>query len=288
MATAIDPELIAALHPHAVRHDALADEHAAPHVVFQTSTLAALLDGAYDGDLTIGELLAHGDLGLGTFEALDGEMIALDGRVWRARLDGTVEPVGDDARTPFAVVTPFGADVTVAVDRELAHDELLAFVDAHAPAGPASAGDGATAASAVPAPGAAATTLAVRFDGRLAVVHARSVGRQRRPYRPLMEVAAEMRDFMLPSADGTLVGFRFPQVAAGVELPGVHLHAITDDRQHGGHVLSAAVGPGVLRIEALTTLHMELPSGVELPAPARGDDAAAQASAAALDRLERD
>lgn len=269
MATAIDPALIAALHPQTVRHGRLADEHAAPHVVFQTSTLAALLDGAYDGDLTIGELRAHGDLGLGTFAALDGEMVVIDGAVWRARVDGTVEPVADDERTPFAVVTPFGADVTVAVERELSHDELLAFVDAHAPA--------------------AGATLAVRFDGRLGAVHARSVGPQRRPYRPLLEVAAEMRDFMLPATDGSLVGFRFPQVAQGVELPGYHLHAITDDRRHGGHVLSAAVGPGVLRIETLTTLHMELPSGVELPAPpAAGDDAAAQKRAAALDRLERD
>lgn len=267
-ATAIDPRLIAALHPQTVRHGRLGDERAARHVVFQTSTLAALLDGAYDGDLTIGELRAHGDLGLGTFEALDGEMIVLDGEVWRARLDGTVAPVADDERTPFAVVTPFGADVTVTVERELSHDELLALVDAHAP-------------------GAPDATLALRFDGMLAAVHARSVGPQQRPYRPLTEVAAEMRDFMLPATGGSLVGFRFPQTAEGVELPGFHLHAITDDRSRGGHVLSAAVGPGVLRIATLTTLHMELPSGVELPAPP-ADDPAARARAAALDRLERD
>ncbi|HST42757.1 MAG TPA: acetolactate decarboxylase [Conexibacter sp.] len=267
MATAIDPRLIAALHPQTVRHGALGDERAAPHVVFQTSTLQALLDGAYDGDLTIGELRAHGDLGLGTFQALDGEMVVLDGEVWRARVDGSIVAVPDGELTPFAVVTPFAPEVTVAVERELGHDELLAFVNAHEPS-----------------PDVA---LAIRFDGRLAAVHARSVAPQRRPYRPLMEIAAELHDFMLPATDGALVGFRFPQGAEGVELPGFHLHAITDDRARGGHVLSAAVGPGVLRIETLTTLHMELPPGVELPAPPL-DAAAARARAAALARLERD
>lgn len=264
---AVDPRLVAALHLETVRRAALADEHAA-HVAFQTSTLAALLDGAYDGDLTIGELRRHGDLGLGTFQALDGEMVVLDGEVFRARVDGSVEPVGDDERTPFAVVTPFVADVTVAVERELAHAELLALVEARAPAG--------------------AATRAIRFDGRLVAVHARSVPRQKRPYPPLAEAAAQQRDFMLEAADGALVGFAFPDVAAGVELPGVHLHAITADRRRGGHVLSARVGPGVLRIGALRDLHVELPPGVELPYapdPAGGAD---DGRAALLERIERD
>ena len=50
-----------------------------PVEVYQTSTMAALLDGIYDGDLTIAELLTHGDFGLGTFNHLDGEMVVLDG-----------------------------------------------------------------------------------------------------------------------------------------------------------------------------------------------------------------
>lgn len=54
-----------------------------PHVadfspeLFQYSTLEALLGGVYDGEVTVGELLTHGDFGLGTFNSLDGEMIIL-------------------------------------------------------------------------------------------------------------------------------------------------------------------------------------------------------------------
>ena len=47
--------------------------------VFQCSLMSALLAGVYDGELTVRELLQHGDFGLGTFNSLDGEMIIVDG-----------------------------------------------------------------------------------------------------------------------------------------------------------------------------------------------------------------
>jgi acetolactate decarboxylase len=257
---AIDPRLIQALHLRTVRHAALRQELAA-HVAFQTSTLEALLDGAFDGDLTVRELRGHGDLGLGTFDALDGEMIVLDGEVWRARADGAVLRAGDDEPTPFAVVTPFTADVTLAVPEPLDHESFLRAV------GEAAGGIDAT--------------YAIRFDGTLVSVRARSVPRQQKPYPTLLEAAASQRQFTLGPAEGTLVGFAFPSWAGGVELPGFHLHAITADRRRGGHVLEARVGPGTLQLAALTDLHMELPPGVELPG-----DVPEAARAQALARIE--
>jgi hypothetical protein len=47
------------------------------HEVFQVSTINALLEGVYDGDTTVEDLLRHGDFGVGTFDALDGEMVVL-------------------------------------------------------------------------------------------------------------------------------------------------------------------------------------------------------------------
>jgi acetolactate decarboxylase len=79
----IDERLVRALHVQTVRHARLAPGHE-PHVLFQASTIGALLEGAYDGDVSFAELAEHGDLGLGTVNALDGEMIALDGRFYRA------------------------------------------------------------------------------------------------------------------------------------------------------------------------------------------------------------
>ncbi|MCW2952735.1 MAG: alpha-acetolactate decarboxylase [Conexibacter sp.] len=257
---AIDPRLVQALHLRTVRHAALTDELAA-HVAFQTSTLEALFDGSFDGDLTVGELRRHGDLGLGTFDALDGEMIVVDGEVWRAHADGSVVRAGDDERTPFAVVTSFAADVTLALAEPLDQEALLRAI-----------GDAA---------GGIDATYAIRFDGALGLVRARSVPRQQMPYPTLVEAAASQCEFTLGPAEGTLVGFAFPSWAGGVELPGFHLHAITADRRRGGHVLEAQVGPGTLQLAVLTDLHMELPPGVELP-----DGAPESTRAQALAQIE--
>lgn len=51
---------------------------------YQVSTLQALALGFSKPVITVEELLMHGDLGLGTFEDVDGEMIVLDGKCHRA------------------------------------------------------------------------------------------------------------------------------------------------------------------------------------------------------------
>ena len=83
----LDERWIRSLHVESMRRADLHAEHE-PHVLFQASTIGALLDGAYDGDLSFAELAEHGDLGLGTLNGLDGEMIALDGGFFRADVDG--------------------------------------------------------------------------------------------------------------------------------------------------------------------------------------------------------
>src|SRR5262245_29808139 len=124
----LDERWIRSLHVESMRR---ADLHAGrePHVLFQASTIGALLAGAYEGDLGFAELAEHGDLGLGTLNRLDGEMIALDGEFFRADADGIVHPIPPEARTPFAVVTRFEPTLDARLDRPLSHDELLARID---------------------------------------------------------------------------------------------------------------------------------------------------------------
>src|SRR5215203_1726820 len=103
----IDSGLIGALHVESFRErDIRVDEHP-HHTLFQTSTIDALLDGNYEGDVSFAELEANGDFGLGTFDALDGEMVALDGSFYQIRSDGRAYPVDGQKKTPFAVVTFF-------------------------------------------------------------------------------------------------------------------------------------------------------------------------------------
>jgi alpha-acetolactate decarboxylase len=102
----LDERWIRSLHVESMRHADLHEERE-PHVLFQASTIGALLDGAFEGDVSFAELAEHGDLGLGTLNHLDGEMVAIDGGFFRADVGGQVTPVGPEERTPFAVVTVF-------------------------------------------------------------------------------------------------------------------------------------------------------------------------------------
>src|SRR5215831_16611695 len=70
------------------------------HTLYQVSTATALVEGIYQGAVRIGTLREHGDLGLGTFENLDGEMVIVDGQVFQVRSDGSVRECDDDALCP--------------------------------------------------------------------------------------------------------------------------------------------------------------------------------------------
>src|SRR5258708_1394884 len=147
----LDERWIRSLHVEALREEELHAEREA-HVLFQASTIGALLEGAYDGDLTFAELAEHGDLGLGTLNGLDGEMIALGGRFYRADVDGFVGEVPGEARTPFAVVTRFEPSIDSRIDGRGDHERLLAHLDDLIPAD--------------------APSCAIRFDGHFDLIRA--------------------------------------------------------------------------------------------------------------------
>ncbi|MBS1844292.1 MAG: acetolactate decarboxylase [Actinobacteria bacterium] len=257
----LDERWIRSLHVESMRHADLHAERTA-HVLFQASTIGALLHGAYDGDLTFAELAERGDLGVGTLNGLDGEMIAIDGGFLRADVDGNVSVVGPEERTPFAVVTRFSPTTEGEVAAGLDHEEILAALDELAPEGEAS--------------------FAVRLDGRFATVRARSVPRQEPPYRPLGEVVADQHVFELTDVEGSMVGFRFPAYVEGIEVAGYHLHFVDAARRRGGHVLgSRSAGPLWARIDPSDDLHVELPPAVDLADP----DLAAETHAA-IDAVE--
>lgn len=255
----IDEQLIGALH---LSSGALAEQPGESHRAFQASTLSAMLDGAYDGDVTFAELARRGDFGIGTLNGCDGEMIALDGEFLRADEGGAITVVPPEARSPFAVLTFFEPRHRITIAAGSSFDRLCAELDA-------GVGD----------PG---IVHAVRARGRFERVHCRSVPKQSKPYRPLAEVVAEQRLFDFTAVEGTLVGFRFPNLGLGVGVPGYHLHFLTADRTRGGHVLDCRLedDPLTVEVDDLADLHVETPPGVEIGAgPLTQED---------VDALERD
>jgi acetolactate decarboxylase len=211
--------------------------------LFQTSTLQALMAGVYDGDLTYTELARHGDFGLGTFEALDGEMIGLDGVFYQIRADGRVYPVAGAMKTPFAEVCFFRAGQTVSLPKPLNYQGLTDYLT-----------------TLLPNPN---LTYAIKIEGFFSHVKTRSVPRQQKPYPPLAEVTPKQAEFEFTNVPGVIVAFRHPAYLAGINLAGYHCHFITADRRGGGHLLDCRVEQAAVSLEALPNFWLRLPESRE-------------------------
>lgn len=188
-----------------------------PDAVFQYSTLQALLEGVYDGELPCGDLLSHGDLGIGTFNTLDGEMIVLDGQCYQARSDGKIQRVAGGALTPFATVTPFDEDEVLQMTQVPSIEVFTATLDKNAPN--------------------RNLPLAFRVDGTFSYMKTRSVPAQKKPYPRLADVAKRQKVTEIKNVTGTIVGFRLPQYLNGVNVAGYHMHFIDSKHRWGGHVM---------------------------------------------------
>jgi len=97
--------------------------------IFQVSTMTALAEGLLDGDTPYAEVMRHGDFGVGTFNALNGEMAAVDGDFYHLFSDGSVTPVDPDDLTPFVAVTSVRGEAELDVREQTERDQLLESVD---------------------------------------------------------------------------------------------------------------------------------------------------------------
>jgi alpha-acetolactate decarboxylase len=220
--------------------------------VFQVSTINALLEGVYDGDTTVEDLLRHGDFGVGTFDALDGEMVVLDGRCYRLRADGSVSAAAAEDRTPFAVVTFFDATAEAWVDGPLGADEVRLRAEAMM--------------------NTANVIHAVRLHGTFSAMRTRTILAQTRPYPPLVEATADEPIVDRLDVTGTICGFRTPDYARGIAVTGYHLHFLDDDRRYGGHVLDFTLARGRLAVDTSSDLHLSLPLSASFRSADLGGD----------------
>lgn len=207
--------------------------------IYQVSTLQALMRGLYDGTTTVAQLKQQGNHGLGTFHALDGEMVLLGDTVYRIGADGKVGIVPPETKTPFACVTHFETDVKYPLSGGRDFDQLKNALDAWLPT----------------------TNLpcAIRITGQFRYVKTRSVPKQTKPYPPLAEVTKHQPTFEFHNVEGVMIGFRLPEYLAGVNMAGYHLHFLSKDRKGGGHVLQFNAENAVVEVDDCRQLLLMLP-----------------------------
>jgi acetolactate decarboxylase len=209
-------------------------------ILFQVSTIDALMQGVFDGFYSFDDLMSQGDFGIGTFDSLDGEMIALDGEYYQVKADGVAYPVQHDMTAPFATVTRFEVDQTAAVQDAGNFTQLSQQLDQYLPS--------------------RNIFYALRIDGTFPYVKTRSIPKQEKPYPRLADAAKNQSVFNFTNVTGSVVGIWAPDFVKGLNVPGYHLHFITEDRKAGGHILEIQVDNATAQVDVTSGFAMELPT----------------------------
>jgi acetolactate decarboxylase len=215
-----------------------APEAQQPPQLLQVSTLDALLRGLYAASYTVGELKQQGDFGVGTYEGLDGELIALDGRFYQMRANGQLTEATDKDRIPFAALVKFKADVQFSA-RNVTQAQLGELID-----------------SLIPTKN---HFYAIKVHGTFRDLTTRAIAKQVLPYPPLADLIPGQSVFNYANIAGTAVGIRSPSFVAGINQVGHHFHFVSDDQKSGGHALAFTTGDVTLEIQQLRRHAIWLP-----------------------------
>ena len=211
-------------------------------VIYQVALLQSLAYGDYKGNITIKELTRHGDIGIGTFDGLNGEMILLDGVVYRAASDGSVEIVADEETSPFCVVTYMDPDATMVL-KELPDYEALS-----------------SALDRIAEERGKNRFYMIRMDGLFRGMHVRSVPKQVEPYQRLVDVLEQQQTFFdYENIEGTIVGLYCPPYMCHLNAVGWHMHFVSKDKTSGGHVLDLDLAEAVLTWDDADSFQLKLP-----------------------------
>ena len=212
--------------------------------IYQISTLQALALGYTRPVVTVKELLEHGDIGLGTFEDVNGEMIVVDGQCFRATEDGTVWEAEPDMGVPFASVAK--ADFSPCFEiRDIPDIEKMKEI----------------LTLKIEEDFGLNSMHIVRIDGAFNRVCARSESAYRSQHVDLKDILSQtQRDFMFEDISGTMVCIYYPDYMDGINAPGWHLHFLSEDRLKGGHVFDLEMESGTIYLAKINNIEIQLPS----------------------------
>ncbi|KAJ3634450.1 hypothetical protein Zmor_016475 [Zophobas morio] len=203
--------------------------------LFQYSTITSLVQGNYDGELVLSEAAIHGNFGLGTFHALDGEMIALDGVFYQMLSDGTVSVADKNIKSPFLSLCEFSEVDKTLSNANVTSENLLEKIEL---------GDNQN------------KVAAIKIKGNFKKVSTRTVARQEKPYKKMYEINNLQSDLVFENVEGTIVGFYTPKFLNTIGVEGIHCHFINNKFDQGGHVKSFEIENAIVEIKILNGVNL--------------------------------
>lgn len=188
---------------------------------------------ALSGSITAKKLLNLGDFGIGTFHAVDGEMVILDGKVYQINEKGTPILQNEEVLIPFANICKFKSHTITTQSIDFDTLSTLNINPNY--------------------------FYAIKIHGTFTFIDTRVALKQAKPYPTLLEITKKQATFHYENTTGTIVGFFSPLYAQGIGVGGFHLHYISDDLTQGGHIFNFSIVDAKIEISSKLDFQLILP-----------------------------
>lgn len=197
--------------------------------LFQVGVLCGFLDKVYEGEHSLAQIMAKGTMGIGTFDAVHGELIGSNGQFYRVIEDGIARPVEPQQKSPFAWVVDFEETHQFILEDINSFEHFTTEFDQH-----------------VPSPN---YIYAYRFECLMDEMDCRTESCQPKPYRPLVETLPDLQvNFSYKDVTGMICGFFFPSYMATINIPGHHMHFLDQEHMRGGHVFELKFKKAIISV----------------------------------------
>jgi acetolactate decarboxylase len=209
--------------------------------VDQAREASSLFAGDFSGTTTIEAEFSRSILGLGVMHDIEGEVISVSGETWFVPEDGTPRIAAPEDTIAFGIAAHGGIAHYLPLEQGLDIEGIKQELDRYLEATHVDHEQ---------------VVCALKIESAFEDVLLRTVGRPEFEGETLGDIIDAETRFNFETWSGTLVGFRYPDASTGATIPGLHLHAISADRESGGHVREATLAQKVVAALWIDDLHV--------------------------------
>lgn len=204
--------------------------------LYQFSVVNALMAGYAEGGLPVSKFLEKGNIGLGTFDGLQGELVILDRIAYRLTSEGSVTSVSSNEKLPYALVANFVSQKdwkSSVLDRKSLETYLRKRAKNH--------------------------FLIFKIEAHFDTMSCRTVSGQRYKGESLTKLSKDASKKTFTNMKGSIVGIFTPHVWEGISVAGQHMHFIDENRLAGGHILDFQAKDAIIQEATSSNIQVELP-----------------------------
>jgi len=209
------------------------------NTVHQYAPTVGLLNSIYTGNQTPEEMVAKGNMGIGTVNDLDGELIAVDGVVYAIDAAGGITKAPKELESPNMTMINFQPKTTIEIKNIQSLKDLDKALKSQA-----------TSKN---------SFYAYRIKGTFPYLKMASAHKVEDEDVSLFEYLDTRVMYTRENIKGTLVGLYTPEYLGNVVIPGLHFHFLSDDIKLGGHLEGIKFDTMTVEVQEINQLNLSLP-----------------------------